>query len=202
MDIFLRGKKYRKFTTRQKLRFFALFFCVFLFVFTSSACITGDGDPLSYKNDGFSARVSSYGLDRDFEALFTFSPPSENGDRDFSADFLAPETLCGLRLKKEGDRLSLSLGDTEYVSLGYSEYSHLEFFGIVKILAPDSAIRSISSVSGNECGLQHIDRLTAVTLPSAVLYIDPDSGIPLKISLSDSGAFLTVSDFKSNSTAQ
>jgi hypothetical protein len=60
------------------------------------------------------------------------------------------------------------------------------------MLSPTASIRSILSIRGAECGLPEFTSLTAVTAGDTVIYIDPESSLPVKIANIKSGEYLII----------
>ena len=163
----------------QKLRFSALFLCFAIFF---SACSRGRSDLLKYKDVPFTSTVSVSGGRIDFEAIFSISAPDGVGERNFSAEFLAPESLKGLVVSQVGGEAKIALGDKEFLSAESEILRLLDIGKIAQMLAPDGAVRSIKSEGG----------LTAVTVGAITLYIDPVSAFPVRITDRASGIIVFI----------
>ena len=151
------------------------------------SCLPAKGDPLSYKASGFVAEITFSGGDKDIKAVFYVSAPDENGSRSYKAELTAPDSLKGLTISQSGDELKLFLDGNEYASVSPSLFNDSFLHNAAKLLLPEGAIRSIMSLRGAECGLPHIETLTAVTAGDTVVYIDPATDLPVKMTHLKSG---------------
>ena len=137
---------------------------------------------LKYKDSPFVAEVSVSGGRIDFEAVFSISAPDGAGERDFSAEFLSPESLKGLVVSQSGGEAKITLGGKEFLSAESEILRLLELGRIAEMLAPDGAVRSIKSEGG----------LTAVAVGDITVYIDPASSLPVKITDKASGIVIFI----------
>ncbi len=150
------------------------------------SCSPKRQDVLKYKSSPFTAEVSVSGGRIDFDAVFSVSALDGTGKRDFSAEFLSPESLKGLTLVQSGGEMKILLCGKEFLSEKNEILRLLDVGKIAEMLAPDGPIRSIKSEGG----------LTAVSIGSITVYIDPASSLPVKISDKESGLCVLVKDIK------
>ena len=179
-------------STRQKLRCILILFYLFAVVICGVSCVSTRKDPLEYRLLPFAAEVSFHGRDNEFDAVFTFSTNADRQDRSFSVRFLSPESLAGLQVSYGSDGMKIFLGNTEYLSLQSSFLTKLRLYSAAEMLSPTAPIRSILSIRGAECGLPSFTSLTAVTAGDNVIYIDPESSLPVKIDNLKSGEYLII----------
>jgi hypothetical protein len=166
--------------------------CFATAIFFNISCVPTSSDPLEYRIFPFTAEVSVYYVENEFDAVFFFSPPSEGQSRDFSVRFISPKSLEGLNLSRSGDELKILLENTEYIALPSRVFSNLRINSVADMLSPTASIRSILSIRGAECGLPAFTSLTAVTAGDTVIYIDPESSLPVKIANIKSGEYLII----------
>lgn len=141
---------------------------------------------LKYKSSPFTAEVSVSGGRIDFDAVFSLSAPDGAGKRDFSAEFLSPESLKGLTLVQSGGEMKILLCGKEFLSAETEILRLLDVGKIADMLAPDGSIRSIKSEGG----------LTAVAVGGITVYIDPVSSLPTKITDKESGLCVLIKQIK------
>lgn len=174
----------------QKLLFFGIILYASIFIFSLISCARPTKDPLSYKKNEFSTKVSVKGAGIDFDAVFHIFPSGS-----FSAELISPESLAGLTLRRDENGFKIYLGDKEFLSSDSDLLSELSIGRISGMLAPSEPVRSISSVEGKECGMPGFEALTAVSAGNTVIYIDPSSSLPVKSECASSGISVTVLDF-------
>ena len=182
----------KKQKTRQKLRYALALICLLTAMISAVSCVRTSKDPLEYKTFPFTAEVSVCYRGGSFDAVFSFFAPRNNEDRDFSVRFISPESLAGLSVSRLGKDLKILLKDTEYITLPANTVSGLRLMAVADMLSPSAPIRSILSIRGAECGLPELTSLTAVTVGDAVIYIDPESSLPVKIDNIKTGEYLII----------
>lgn len=143
-------------------------------------------DVLKYKNTPFIAEVCSSGGRIAFEAIFSISAPYGGGERDFSVEFLSPESLKGLTVNQSGSEAKILLHGKEFLSAESELLRLLDIGKVAKMLAPDGAVRSIKSEGG----------LTAVRVEKITVYIDKESSLPVKMIDGESGLTVLVKNIK------
>ena len=192
MDIFPKILKVKKNSTRQKLRYIFTLFFLLCIVFFNISCTSASSDPLEYRLFPFTAEVSVNYSEISFDAVFSFSAINENAERDFSIQINSSKNTNHLKISKEGEDIKILLGDTEYITLPYSFFEGLRLNSAADMLIPDTPIRSISSITGAECDLPQFESLTAVTTGDTIVYIAPESSLPVKIVNLKSGDHLMI----------
>ena len=110
---------------RQKLRFFGLSILICFCIFFALSCSPSGSDPLEIMKSGFTAHVSVSGYSIEFDAVLSLAPPSETGERDFDLRFISPESLCGIRLMRTGDGLSVLLGEDLFTETEFEKFRDL-----------------------------------------------------------------------------
>ena len=182
----------KKGDVRQKLRFILNFLCLVLCVLSLNSCLYKKSDPLSYRSFPFKASITAVGFDTDFKANVTVTSIEEGGKASFVFDFLSPEILQGIEAELRGERIRIRLKGTVFTDTEFPANQGTGLLRIAELLSPSEPILSIKSISGIECGLPHIKALTAVTTPTATVYISPESSLPVKARDNESGAFLMI----------
>lgn len=176
---------------RQKLRLVAILLCLILYVFGGNSCARKPSDPLFYRNSTFKAKITAVGFGTDFRAVVTADPPLSEGGGRFVFEFLSPESLKGVEIELYGGRTRVSMGGVTFADTLLPKNKSRGLPSIAEMLSPTEPVLSIKSVRGTECGLPHREALTAVTTASAVIYIDPESALPLKAT-ANNGAYLLI----------
>ena len=177
---------------RQKLRFCICFLCLIFCVSAANSCSRGQRDPLSYRASPYRARITATGFDTDFEAIAEFTPSADgSGDR-YVFEFLSPLSLEGMSAKISGGRVEIWLNGQMFAQTELAEIPKSGIFRVIEMLSPGESIKGIKSTSGKECGLPQYEKLTAVSTASFVIYIDPLSGFPVKVSTHSGGQSLTI----------
>ena len=177
---------------RQKLRFFIVLAAAIWCFLLLNSCIRKSSAPLSYKDFPFNATVETFGFDVDFKARVTFVPKSEESGERLSFELLAPESLGGMEIILGENGAELRLDGQAFVTAELP-FDKREGIGkVARMLLPSETVLSIKSESGEACSLPRHERLTVIDTASFTIHIDPESGLPIKITDKASGAFLTV----------
>ena len=184
--------KVKKGISRQKLRFITIFWSMISFVILLISCSHKQTDPLFYTAEPLVARISSVGSGVDFSAEVKSLPPLDNGEREIVFDLTAPPSLNGLRVRIKGDRSEISLNGQVLSNAKLPPSATAGLGRAYEMLFAEESVSEIKSISGGECGCPKFEALTAVSTASFVIYIDPQSGAPVKIEDKKSGAFLIV----------
>ena len=192
MKAFSNDFNIKKLKTRQKLRCYSALLCLLFVTVCGISCLPKSKDPLEYRLFPFTAQVSAYYPEGNFDAVFSLPISTDTADRDFHVRFISPESLVGINVSKCGEDLKIFLEDTEYIGLPSSAFSRLRLISFAEMLSPSGPIKSIISVRGAECGLPSFASLTAVTVGDNVIYIDPESELPVQIHNIKSGEYLII----------
>ena len=182
--------------SRQKLRFCISFLCLILCVSAVNSCSRGQRDPLSYRESPYRARIASTGFDTDLEANVKFTPSADGSGDQYVFEFSAPASLEGMSAKIKGDQVEIWLNGQMFASASLGESPRSGIFRIIEMLSPSESISGIKSASGKDCGLPQYESLTAVSTVSFVIYIDPESGFPIKVSTPSGSEYLMISFIK------
>lgn len=136
--------------------------------------------PPDYRLSGFTCEASWMEEALSLRATITVSPPQAQdtpfGQRDLTISFLSPDSLAGVTVCRRSGEISVQLGD---VSLdGASSSSWLR---VAELLLPDGALSSISRTQENGRSLLYAEIHTTEDDSGCQLYLEPSTGIPLRI---------------------
>lgn len=137
------------------------------------------GELLDYQNEPFSARLRGKMNSIEFSAVLTLGAPAD-GARDFTLSLLSPESLAGLEFFRNADGgISARLGSlpTEF-DMGEDTRS---VGALVNAFTVDEVPKSISAENGKDVELSQYEKLTKLVFSSVVIYVDPESALPVKI---------------------
>lgn len=189
MKIFDSATKSKVKEKRQKL-LLAAFLLLLAAVGVCTSCASGGSDPLAYRSRPFSALVTVKAANAEFSANYSFSATEADGARQLSIELLSPESLRGLVLSSEDGKLQIFFEGAPLASVPASELV-LPML-VARMLDPTAPPSSVLRLRGGECGLPLYQHLTAVTVGDTVIYVDPETGLPLKLRDLRGGVLVTV----------
>lgn len=156
-----------------------LFSCIFAFSVFLSGCERNADKLLGYQDGGIEAEICGRANSIDFSARLIILEPSESEKREFELTLTAPKTLEGLVFRRQSDgRLTLTVGEVE---LELSETDKMAATRIADLFLIAEEPIKISGVTGEDASLSQYERLTKVEFPSATVFIDPLTSLPVKL---------------------
>ena len=141
------------------------------------ACCAAHPEPnLSYQNRAFRAHVVCESGDFTFGAIFTSLPKEPDSARDISLEFTFPDTLCGIKVEKREEKVTVYLDEVEISAPHAVSWLSLSELFDIEATVKDSSVETLDG--------QKLNFINAVSDDGREfsLYLYPASGLPRRIS--------------------
>lgn len=155
------------------------------------ACCTARPAPtLSYQEKAFRVHVMCQNDNQTFGAILTSIPSSTENDlpsRDLTLEFTSPESLCGIKVQKQKESITVTLDGIEI-----SAPQAARWLALADLFSIDATVKesSVTDLDG-----QRVNFIEAVSDDGKEfsLYLYPSSGLPRRI-CGDINGFLSTID--------
>ena len=154
-----------------------------------TSCAARPAPNLSYQEKPFRAHILCQSDEFSFGAILTSIPSSEEqsaSGRDITLEFTSPETLCGIKVHKSGESVTVRLDGME-ISAPHA----LCWLSLAELFDIDATVKhsSVETLDG-----QKLNFIKAVSDDGKEfsLYLYPSSGLPRRISGDINGSPLTL----------
>ena len=143
------------------------------------SCAVTDADPTDYAVGEFIALISGRAGEVNFSATLSASAADGEGARSFSLTLTAPESLNGLRVEGDTQRITVFLRD---LAVYEGETDSLPTVKtLIEAFTPTEAPLSVSAVKGYDAGLPQYETVTLLRFTFGQVCIDPNSDDPIMI---------------------
>ena len=154
-----------------------------------ACCAAHPAPNLSYQEKAFRAHILCESDNFSFGAILTSIPlkdSEESAERDLTLKFISPDTLCGIKVQKRGEKVTVSLNEME-ISAPHA----LSWLALAELFDIEATVKesSVESLDG-----QKLNFINAVADDGREfsLYLYPASGLPRRISGNINGKPTTI----------